>query len=135
VADISHGEAPNAGGLAASAGFAQETADFFGQNCISCHTVGGGRLTGADLKNVTPRKEREWLIEYLQNPPAGRPVRGEAAAGGASVVMPTIAGMTKDRAQALLTMLDAESKLAKSQLAGMSDQRSPVHLVRHLAGG
>jgi mono/diheme cytochrome c family protein len=38
---------------------AQEAADFFRQNCISCHTVGGGRLTGPDFKNVTQRKERE----------------------------------------------------------------------------
>src|SRR5262249_2147663 len=37
---------------------AQEAADFFRQNCVSCHTVGGGRLTGPDLKNVTQRKER-----------------------------------------------------------------------------
>ena len=45
--------------LATATGSAQEAADFFRQNCISCHTVGGGRLTGPDLKNVTQRKERE----------------------------------------------------------------------------
>jgi len=44
---------------AAATGSSQEAADFFRQNCISCHTVGGGRLTGPDLKNVTQRKERE----------------------------------------------------------------------------
>jgi mono/diheme cytochrome c family protein len=44
---------------AAATGSPQEAADFFRQNCISCHTVGGGRLTGPDLKNVTQRKERE----------------------------------------------------------------------------
>src|SRR5690606_36048558 len=25
---------------------AQDAADFFRQNCVSCHTIGGGRLTG-----------------------------------------------------------------------------------------
>jgi hypothetical protein len=29
---------------------AQEAADFFQQNCASCHTITGGRLTGPDLK-------------------------------------------------------------------------------------
>ena len=42
----------------AAIGQAQEAEDFFRQNCVSCHTVGGGRLTGPDLKNVTGRKER-----------------------------------------------------------------------------
>src|SRR6266498_1794214 len=41
----------------AATGQAQEAADFFRQNCVSCHTVGGGRLTGPDLKNITQRKE------------------------------------------------------------------------------
>ncbi|HKE23967.1 MAG TPA: c-type cytochrome [Bryobacteraceae bacterium] len=108
---------------------AQEAADFFRQNCISCHTVGGGRLTGPDLKNVTQRKEREWLVEFLQSPQALID-KGDAYAlklqqEARGVVMPNINGMSKDRAQALLGMLDAESKLAKSQFAGMQISDRP----------
>ena len=33
-------------------GLAQETAEYFRTRCTSCHTIGGGRLTGPDLKNV-----------------------------------------------------------------------------------
>lgn len=40
---------------------AQETADYFRQNCTSCHTIGGGRLTGPDLKDVEGRKDSDWL--------------------------------------------------------------------------
>ena len=115
--------------LAASPGWAQEAADFFRQNCVSCHTVGGGRLTGPDLKNVTQRKEREWLVEFLQSPQAmldkGDPYALKLEQEARGVVMPNINGMTKDRAQALLSMLDAESKLPKSQFAGMTISDRP----------
>ena len=30
---------------------AQDTPDYFRQNCMNCHTIGGGRLTGPDLKD------------------------------------------------------------------------------------
>ncbi len=112
-----------------AAGHAQEAADFFRQNCVSCHTVGGGRLTGPDLKNITQRKERDWLVEFLQSPQAtmdkGDPYALTLQQEARGVVMPAISGMSKDRAQALLTMLDAESKLPKSQFAGMQISDRP----------
>jgi mono/diheme cytochrome c family protein len=115
--------------MAAAPALAQEAADFFRQNCISCHTVGGGRLTGPDLKNVTQRKEREWLIEFLQSPQAamdkGDPYALKLQQEARGVVMPAISGMSKDRAQALLAMLDSESKLTKSQFAGMQMSDRP----------
>jgi mono/diheme cytochrome c family protein len=119
-------------GLAALLAFparAQEAADFFRQNCVSCHTIGGGRLTGPDLKNVTQRKEREWLTQFLQNPQAmidkGDPYALKLQQEARGVVMPTINGMSKDRADALLNMIDAESKLEKSQFAGLQISDRP----------
>src|SRR5262244_1700218 len=116
-------------GMSTASASAQEAADFFGQNCISCHTVGGGRLTGPDLKNVTLRKEREWLVEFLQSPQAmldkGDSYALKLQQEARGVVMPVIAGMSKDRAQALLALLDAESKLPKSQFAGMQISDRP----------
>jgi hypothetical protein len=41
------------------------------------------------------------------------------------VVMPTIGGMSKDRAEALLSLLDAESILPKSEFAGMQISDRP----------
>ena len=115
--------------LGAGAARAQEAADFFRQNCISCHTVGGGRLTGPDLKNVAGRKEKDWLVEFLQSPQAmldkGDPYALKLQQEARGVVMPVIAGMSKDRAQALLALLDAESKLPKSQFAGMQISDRP----------
>ena len=51
-------------------GQAQESTDFFRQNCFSCHTIGGGRLVGPDLKDVGERRDTEWLVEFILNPQA-----------------------------------------------------------------
>jgi hypothetical protein len=56
--------------LVASRSIAQDTPDYYRQNCMNCHTIGGGRLTGPDLKNVRQRREVEWLISFMQNPKA-----------------------------------------------------------------
>lgn len=99
-----------------------EAAGFFRQNCTTCHTIGGGRLTGPDLKNVTQRKDRAWLVQFLQDPKAvidsGDPYALKLQEEARGVVMSTIAGMSKEQADALLNMIEAESKLPKSQFAG-----------------
>jgi mono/diheme cytochrome c family protein len=115
--------------LPASNAWSQDPAEYFRQNCVSCHTVGGGRLTGPDLKNVTQRKDREWLIEFMQSPQAmidkGDPYGLKLQQEARGVVMPAVAGMSKDRAQALLALLDAESQLLKSQFAGVQISDRP----------
>jgi len=35
--------------------------------CRACHTIGGGKLVGPDLKGVTDRMDEEWLIKFIQN--------------------------------------------------------------------
>lgn len=112
-----------AAGLLPALAAGQEAADFFRQNCVSCHTIGGGRLTGPDLKNVTQRKDRAWLALFLMNP-KGVIDSGDAYAHqlfqqARGVVMPTIQGMNRSRAEALLDLIEAESKLEKSQFAGL----------------
>ena len=47
---------------------AQEAVGTFRQSCMSCHTVGGGRLVGPDLKNVEERQNREWLVGFIMDP-------------------------------------------------------------------
>jgi len=107
----------------------QETADFFRQNCMSCHTIGGGRLTGPDLKGVTQRKDRQWLAQFIQAP-QDMISRGDAYAlklqeEARGIVMPNISGLDKDRIEALLSLIDAESKLEKSQFAGVQISDRP----------
>ena len=108
---------------------AQEAAAFFKQNCSSCHTVGGGRLTGPDLKNVGARKDRAWLSRFIADPrgllDAGDPYALELQKDARGAVMPALPGMTKARAESLLDLIDAESKLEKSQFIGVQISDRP----------
>jgi mono/diheme cytochrome c family protein len=104
-------------------GLAQTDAPaFFKQNCTSCHTIGGGRLTGPDLKDVTQQKDKAWLTEFIQNPKAkidaGDPYVLKLQQEARGVVMPTLAGMNPQMASALIDLIEAESKLPRSQFAG-----------------
>lgn len=108
---------------------AQEAAQFFRQNCMSCHTIGGGRLTGPDLKDVSQRKDRAWLTKFLLDPKgtieSGDPYAAQLQQEARGVVMPTVSGMSKERAEALLDLIDAESKLEKSQFVGLQIPDGP----------
>lgn len=108
--------------LAPLAAAQQPAADYFRQNCASCHTIGGGRLTGPDLKNVTQRKDRVWLVQWLQGPKSvldsGDPYAQQMLQEARGVVMPTVAGMSPAQAELLLDLVEAESKLERSQFAG-----------------
>jgi len=35
--------------------------------CKACHTIGGGKLVGPDLKGVIDRHDEAWLIKFIQN--------------------------------------------------------------------
>jgi mono/diheme cytochrome c family protein len=94
---------------------AQSARDYFRQNCTGCHTIGGGRIVGPDLKNVTERRDRAWLTRFLPDPKAlidaGDPIAVALRQESRGVMMPTLPTMTPARVQELLDFLAAESKL------------------------
>ena len=115
--------------LAVGAAVGQDTADYFRQNCINCHTIGGGRLTGPDLKDVSQRKDRDWLIDFIVNPKAvidsGDPYARKILEESRNVPMPALPGMTRQRAEYLLDLIAAESKLEESQFKGLQISNAP----------
>lgn len=129
----------------------QPAADYFRQSCASCHTIGGGRLTGPDLKDVSQRRDRAWLAQWLQNPKAvldsGDPYAQKLLQDARGVVMPAVPGMNPTLANQLLDLIEAESKLPRSRFAGaqISDRPfTPVDVTlgrqlflgtRRLSGG
>ena len=44
-----------------------EAAAIFTKKCSSCHTFGKGDLIGPDLKGVTSRRARPWLIDWIRS--------------------------------------------------------------------
>ncbi len=40
---------------------------FQSKGCTACHSIGGGKLVGPDLKGVTERREQEWLVKFIQS--------------------------------------------------------------------
>jgi len=111
----------------------EETVDYFRLNCANCHTIGGGRLIGPDLKGVTERRQREWLLTFVADP-KGAMDRGDPdalkllqeASGQLMTVPPTI---SRDRIEKLLDLIAAESALEKSQFVGLQlDDRALTDL-------
>ncbi|OGS01504.1 MAG: hypothetical protein A2V88_03120 [Elusimicrobia bacterium RBG_16_66_12] len=94
----------------------------FAQNCANCHTIGGGRLTGPDLKDVSKRRSKDWILKFVADPKkmleGGDPTVVELYKSYNNVLMPTVAGMTAARAEQLLGLIDEESRLEKSRFAG-----------------
>jgi len=113
----------------ASTVLAQDTPDYFRQNCANCHTIGGGRLTGPDLKNVTQQKDRAWLANFITNPRAvidsGDPYALKILEESRNVPMPTLPGLTKERVENLLDLIEAESKLEESHFKGLQISTRP----------
>jgi cytochrome c2 len=110
--------------VAGSALGADDAASYFRQNCMSCHTIGGGRLVGPDLKDVVQRRDRVWLQKFVANPKSfldgGDPYAAKLKEEARGAVMPNIAGIDETKSSALLDMIQAESKLPKSQFAGLN---------------
>jgi len=110
--------------------WAQDTPDYFRQNCTSCHTIGGGRLTGPDLKDVTVRQpDRDWLIKFMMNPTpvlkSSDPYAKKILEESRNVPMPALPGMTRERAEKLLELIEAESQLEESQFKGLQISTEP----------
>jgi len=103
---------------------AEDTIEFFAQECASCHTIGGGVLTGPDLKNVSQIDERDWLIRFIKDP-EGMIESGDPRAvelfqeAGGRTVMTTIVGMDDELAGKLIDLIDYESTLEKSRFIGL----------------
>jgi cytochrome c2 len=49
-------------------GSAESGKTIFSGKCSVCHSLGAGRLIGPDLKGVTGRREKTWLLGYIKDP-------------------------------------------------------------------
>jgi len=104
------------------ASFDQQTVDqgkqVFDQNCIGCHTIGGGKLVGPDLKGVTALRDRQWLQEFISDPEAkftsGDPIATQLLAEYNNIRMPNL-GLTATEVDAVLLYIESASGSAQPQ--------------------
>jgi mono/diheme cytochrome c family protein len=54
-------------GWAQAAEGAAEAKKIFNQRCTACHTYGKGVKVGPDLKGVTERRQRPWLLKFIRS--------------------------------------------------------------------
>ncbi len=96
--------------------------EFFKSSCMACHTIGGGRLVGPDLKGVTERHDRTWLEEFILNPQeklnSDDPYAVRILEESFGVQMVPVPGMTAQMAASLLDLIERESRLEESEFSG-----------------
>lgn len=104
--------------------------EYFEKNCFSCHTIGGGRLTGPDLKDVEQRKDSAWLEKFILNPQAvinsGDAYASKLLKDARGVVMPKVANLNASMTRALLKFIKEESGKEKSRFAGSTLADRPL---------
>ncbi len=56
-----------AGALWAEQGQADRGQETFKSVCAACHTIGGGRLVGPDLRGLHERRDEKWILQFVQH--------------------------------------------------------------------
>ena len=127
------------GGATAATGDAQLGEQIFRKTCFACHTVGGGRLVGPDLRGVSGRRSEQWIIAFVQDSPAV--IKGGDAEAVAlfeqfnQIPMPAQA-LTDDEVRAVIAFLHEGTVLGPAQQE-VAEQFTPeqVRLGQNLFEG
>ncbi|MBT5775601.1 MAG: cytochrome c [Dehalococcoidia bacterium] len=89
----------------------QDASSLFQTKCSACHTIGGGDIVGPDLAGVTTRRDRDWLVSWLADPPAmiadGDPIAVELLAQFNNVQMPAL-GLTDADVESLVAYFEEQ---------------------------
>jgi mono/diheme cytochrome c family protein len=79
--------------------------------CAMCHTIGDGILVGPDLKDVTSRRDRDWLISFITRPDQliaqGDPQAIQLLEQYNGMLMPTF-GLSEQEAEAALVYIEMD---------------------------
>ena len=130
--------------LVASALPAAQTAaqgeTIFNQKCTGCHTIGKGHLVGPDLKDVTLRRNQDWLVQFIGGPDkmiaANDPIATQLLAENNNVQMPNL-GLSQAEIMALLAYLETQSGAAAptaAPAANTAPQSQPAPMGNPLRG-
>ena len=101
---------------------AAEGQTIFNQNCSACHTIGGGRLIGPDLQNVTQRRDVDWLQRMISAPDkmiaSQDPTVMALLADYNNLQMPNL-GLDQTQVQAVIAYLENPDGVGQAQPAAL----------------
>ena len=108
----------------------------FRRMCAPCHTIGGGRHIGPDLRGVADRRERGWLTDFIMDPARvlarGDPDAVALAAGYPGVRMPLMGLGETDAADVISYLRDRTARLGASTRTGAAaSQDGPGDAAAH----
>lgn len=118
--------------LSAQRTVSDEAVNYYKSNCASCHTIGGGALVGPDLRGLSERKDRAWLIRFMRNPKrvidSGDAYALKLLKESNGQIMPALPGLTNDMAGKILDLIEVESEApkGKSRFAGIAIPDRPL---------
>ena len=106
----------------------------FKRICAPCHTIGVGDRVGPDLRDVTARRDRAWLTNFIRNPKKmfadKDPIVLAMAEKFPGVRMPVL-GISDSDAQELLFYLDEQSARIVDRAPGSAPQASRASHHHH----
>jgi mono/diheme cytochrome c family protein len=90
---------------------AAEGEAIFKDKCAGCHTIGGGKLAGPDLKGVTQQRDPQWLARFIAQPDkvlaSGDPIAASLFQQFNNIAMPNL-GLAQNQVAALVAYLGAQ---------------------------
>ena len=102
----------------------------FVKTCGACHTVGKGPRVGPDLRGVTARRTRDWLVSYIMEPEKVRAKRDPAAMSLAAqypaVRMPNL-GLSELDSSDVIAYIDAMTYAANAEKASPGSHHHHGH--------
>jgi hypothetical protein len=102
----------------------------FARICAPCHTIGVGDRVGPDLRDVTARRDRSWLTNFIMHPKKvfaeKDPIVLAMAEKFPGVRMPDL-GISDDDAEVLLSYLDQQSARIADRVPGSAAPRASSH--------
>ncbi len=105
----------------------------FEQKCQGCHSIGDGQLVGPDLKGITSRRDRDWLISFITSPDQliaqGDPIAKQLVEEY-DTPMPNL-GLSEQEAKEVLTYIETQSD---SQTASSEVEEQPTLLAADTTG-
>ena len=112
----------------------------FNQRCTACHTFGKGVKVGPDLKGVTVRRQRPWLLKFIRSSQqviaSGDPVANELFRTFKRQRMPDWTDLSPQDVAAILDWLAADGPDQKpaderdAELAGAAEVGAGARAVR-----